>query len=347
MAHRQGIGPTRAEDPSTEMTLRQQPHQHAPEIRLPADVDWHMLDKSKFFILGAALFSGVSATLYPVVVLKTRQQVMAANQSCTSLGLNILRKEGIPGLYKGFTTSLMGTIPARALYMSTLEITKSNVTKLATRVGGMSEPAAAAVANAAAGLTASVAAQLVWTPIDVVSQRLMVQGGQGGLATNYRGGMDAFRTIVRMDGVQGLYRGFGMSVLTYAPSNALWWASYCVTQRSLWMSLGYHGSNGELCVPSSAMLVGVQGVSAACAGGVAALVTTPFDTIKTRLQVLEVDGGRRPTVGQTLKTLVNEGGWKACYRGLGPRWASMSMSATTMITTYEFLKRLSAKPQVI
>ena len=344
MAHRTETS-SRKEESKIGMTLQQQ-QQHAPEIRLPADVDWHMLDKSKFFVLGAALFSGVSATLYPVVVLKTRQQVMSANQSCTSLGLNILRTHGIPGLYKGFTTSLMGTIPARALYMSTLEITKTNVTSMATKVGGMSEHTAATVANAAAGLTASVAAQLVWTPVDVISQRLMVQGCQGGLATKYTGGIDAFRTIMKLDGVRGLYRGFGMSVLTYAPSNALWWASYCVTQRSIWMSLGYRGKDGELCVPNSAMLVGVQGFSAACAGGFAAVVTTPFDTVKTRLQVLENEAGRRATVGQTLKTLVKEGGWKALYKGLGPRWASMSMSATTMITTYEFLKRLSAKPQV-
>lgn len=32
------------------------------------------------------------------------------------------------------------------------------------------------IANAAAGLSAAVAAQLVWTSVDVVSQRLMVQG---------------------------------------------------------------------------------------------------------------------------------------------------------------------------
>jgi solute carrier family 25 protein 44 len=48
---------------------------------------------------------------------------------------------------------------------------------------------------------------------------------------------------------------------------------------------------------------------------------------------------------QTVQTLVQEGGWKACYRGLGARWASMSLSATTMITTYEFLKRLSTKAE--
>ena len=47
---------------------------------MTTDIDWKMLDKSKFFLLGAALFSGVSAALYPVVVLKTRQQVAAAAQ---------------------------------------------------------------------------------------------------------------------------------------------------------------------------------------------------------------------------------------------------------------------------
>jgi solute carrier family 25 protein 44 len=114
------------------------------------------------------------------------------------------------------------------------------------------------------------------------------------------------------------------------------------------MSLGYRSNNGSniAAPPSSAVVVGVQGLSAACAGGVSALVTTPFDTIKTRLQVLgNEEGVRQPTVKQTVQTLVNEGGWKACYRGLGARWATMSMSATTMITTYEFLKRLSTKAQ--
>lgn len=48
----------------------------AEEIRrLPAEVNWEMLDKSRFFVLGAALFSGVSAALYPAVLVKTHLQV--------------------------------------------------------------------------------------------------------------------------------------------------------------------------------------------------------------------------------------------------------------------------------
>ncbi|KAJ8756100.1 hypothetical protein K2173_024647 [Erythroxylum novogranatense] len=323
------------------------------EIHIPADINWEMLDKSKFFFLGAALFSGVSATLYPVVVLKTRQQVALSQVPCIKTAFWIVRNEGFRGLYRGFGTSLMGTIPARALYMGALEVTKSNVGTATVKLG-CPEPTAAAVANAVAGLSAAMAAQLVWTPVDVVSQRLMIQGPVS--TCKYANGFDAFRKIINTDGLRGLYRGFGISILTYAPSNAVWWASYSVTQRLVWGGFGCYlgkkgndgcggGGYGGGVRPDSKTVMTVQGVSAAMAGGVSALITMPLDTIKTRLQVLDADenGRRGPTVGQTIRNLVREGGWLACYRGLGPRWASMSMSATTMITTYEFVKRLSAK----
>lgn len=360
------LSATEEESPSTAAAAAS-----AKEVHIPAEIDWEMLDKSKFFFLGAALFSGVSGMLYPIVVLKTRQQVAQSEVSCIRAAFWIVRNEGFRALYRGFGTSLTGTIPARALYMAALEITKSNVGSATVRLG-FPEPTAATIANAAAGLSAAMAAQLVWTPIDVVSQRLMVQGcsissssGCGGnlnshvanvSASKYANGIDAFRKILNTDGPRGLYRGFGISILTYAPSNAVWWASYSIAQRMVWSGFGYYfckkdeygtGNGVNTFRPDSKTVMAVQGVSAAMAGGVSALITMPLDTIKTRLQVLdgEENGRRGPTIAHTIRNLVKEGGWMACYRGLGPRWASMSMSATTMITTYEFLKRMSTKNQ--
>jgi solute carrier family 25 protein 44 len=299
---------------------------------MPAEVSWEMLDKSRFFVLGAALFSGVSAALYPAVVLKTHLQVAPPPQAAASAAAAaILRRDGPQGFYRGFGASLAGTVPARALYMAALEATKSTVGSAALRLG-FAEPAASAAASAAGGVSAAVAAQVVWTPVDVVSQRLMVQTA----SAHYRGGADAFRKILLADGVRGLYRGFGVSVLTYAPSSAAWWASYSTAQRFLWRAVGpaHHDNRGTT--------VAVQGASAAAAGGAAALVTMPLDTVKTRLQVMGA-GARAPTLAAAARDLVREGGWAACYRGLGPRCASMSLSAATMVTAYEFLKRLSAK----
>lgn len=124
----------------------------ADEIRrLPAEVNWEMLDKSRFFVLGAALFSGVSAALYPAVVVKTHLQVAPPPQAATATAAAILRRDGLRGFYRGFGASLAGTVPARALYMAALEATKSSVGSAAVRLG-VSEPAARAAASAAGRL---------------------------------------------------------------------------------------------------------------------------------------------------------------------------------------------------
>ncbi|GJN33854.1 hypothetical protein PR202_gb22481 [Eleusine coracana subsp. coracana] len=332
-------------------------------LRLPEDIRWERLDKARFFVVGAGLFSAVSAALYPAVVLKTRLQVApvaasagtALPPSAVAAAAAILRHEGPLAFYRGFATSLAGTVPARALYMGALEATRSAVGPAALNLGAP-EPAASAAAGAVAGLAAAVAAQVVWTPVDVISQRLMVQGNPCP-ASRYRGGLDAFRKILASEGIRGLYRGFGMSILTYAPSNAVWWATYSLSQKIIWSGIGCYlceygvgvqeidlGDGDSSLQPGYKTVMVVQGVSAAMAGGATALVTMPLDTIKTRMQVMDGDG-EPITIGRTVRRLIREGGWGACYRGLGPRWASMSLSATTMITTYEFLKRLSAKGQ--
>ncbi|XP_052210334.1 uncharacterized protein LOC127813414 [Diospyros lotus] len=313
-----------------------QENRQSSKIPPPAEVQWEGLDKSKFFFLGAALFSGVSFTLYPIIVLKTRLQVSPNGASCFQTAFAILRHEGPRGFYRGFGTSLVGTIPARALYMGALEVTKSAAVSAAVNLG-FSASATATISNAVAGLSSATAAQLVWTPVDVVSQRLMVQGAAIPTAaiSRYNGGVDAVRKIVSTEGVRGLYKGFGFSILTYAPSNAVWWASYSAMQRLIWSEIGGVRDGGGRSID-----VAVQGVSAVAASGLAALATMPLDTIKTRMQVLEGVGNG---VSQTVKSLWTEGGIRACYRGLGPRWASQSLSAVTMATTYEFLKRLSAK----
>lgn len=68
-----------------------------------------------------------------------------------------------------------------------------------------------------------------------VSQKLMVQGYSG--HETYSGGVDVIRKIIKSDGIRGLYRGFALSVMTYAPSNAVWWASYGSSQRVIWRYL--------------------------------------------------------------------------------------------------------------
>nr|TKS00553.1 hypothetical protein D5086_0000181840 [Populus alba] len=159
-------------------------------------------------------------------------------------------------------------------------------------------------------MSASLCSQAVFVPIDVISQKLMVQGYSG--HEKYNGGLDVARKIIRTDGIRGFYRGFGLSVMTYSPSSAVWWASYGSSQRIIWRLLE------ELS----------RGATASC-------ITTPLDTIKTRLQVMSLE--RRSSARQVVKSLIKDDGWTGFYRGLGPRFFSMSAWGTTMILAYEYL----------
>ncbi|OVA00829.1 Mitochondrial carrier protein [Macleaya cordata] len=307
------------------------------------EINWDKLDKTKFYVVGAGLFTGVTVALYPVSVVKTRLQVAtkdSVEKNAFSVIRGLLRTEGVPGLYRGFGTVITGAIPARVIFMTSLETTKVAAFKMIEPFN-FSEPTQAAIANGIAGMTSSLFSQAVFVPIDVVSQKLMVQGYSG--HAKYSGGLDVARKLLKSDGIRGLYRGFGLSVMTYSPSSAVWWASYGSSQRFIWRFLGY-GTEHKESAPDPWTVVLVQATGGIVAGSVASCITTPLDTIKTRLQVMGHE--KRETARQVVKKLIVEDGWKGFYRGLGPRFVSMSAWGTSMILAYEYLKRLCAKDDV-
>ncbi|ONM09431.1 Mitochondrial substrate carrier family protein [Zea mays] len=247
------------------------------------EINWDNLDKTKLYVVGAGMFSGVTVALYPVSVVKTRMQVAsgdAMGRNALATFKNILKVDGVPGLYRGFPTVIIGAVPTRIIFLTALETTKAASLKLVEPFK-LSEPVQAAFANGLAGLSASTCSQAIFVPIDVISQKLMVQGYSGNV--RYKGGIDVARKVIKADGIRGLYRGFGLSVMTYAPSSAVWWASYGSSQRIIWSALGHLHNKEE--APSQLKIVGVQASGGIFAGAVTSFVTTPIDTIKTRLQL--------------------------------------------------------------
>ncbi|CAK9160546.1 unnamed protein product [Ilex paraguariensis] len=104
------------------------------------------------------------------------------------------------------------------------------------------------------------------------------------------------------------------------------------------MSLGRllgHGTRRDEPTPSQWSIVLVQAAGGIFAGATASCITTPLDTIKTRLQVMGHE--KRPTARQVVKGLIKDDGWTGLYRGLGPRFFSMSAWGTSMILAYEYL----------
>lgn len=128
------------------------------------------LDKTKFYFVGAGIFTGLTVALYPISVVKTRLQVAsrdALERDAFSVIKGILKMDGIPGLYRGFGTVITGAIPARIIFLTALETTKVAAFSMVEPFK-LSEPTQAAIANGVAGMSASLCSQAVFVPIDVV-----------------------------------------------------------------------------------------------------------------------------------------------------------------------------------
>ncbi|XP_034686055.1 nicotinamide adenine dinucleotide transporter 2, mitochondrial-like isoform X1 [Vitis riparia] len=304
------------------------------------DINWDRLDKTRFHIIGAILFTAQSALLHPTAVVKTRMQVDGSGLSHMggiSVFRHILKSDGIPGLFRGFGTSAIGSLPGRVLALTSLEVSKDMMFKY-TKHLDMPEATRVGIANGVAGLFSNLVSCVYYVPLDVVCQRLMVQGLPG---TAYCSGpFDVVHKVMKAEGFRGMYRGFGLTAVTQSPANALWWGVYGAAQHMIWRSLD-HRENTER-KPSHLEMATVQASAGIVAGACSSVVTTPIDTVKTRLQVMDNYGAGRPSVMKTAKTLLKEDGWRGFYRGFGPRFFNMSLYGTTMIVTYELISMLAS-----
>ncbi|KAB5544608.1 hypothetical protein DKX38_012720 [Salix brachista] len=302
------------------------------------DINWARLDKKKFHIIGAVLFTVQQGLLHPTAVVKTRMQV--ADSGLSHMGgifvaKHILRNDGIPGLFRGLGTSAIGALPGRVLSLTALEVSKDMMFKY-TEGLDMPEATRVGIANGVAGMLSNLVSCVYYVPLEVICQRLMVQGLPG--AASYKGPFDVTHKVMKTEGFRGLYRGFGLTALTQSPASALWWGTYGAAQHIIWRSMGYRDDMDMK--PSHLEMVTVQAMAGTVAGACSSIITTPVDTIKTRLQVMDNYGSGRPSVLKTTKTLLKEDGWRGFYRGFGPRFVNMSLYGTTMIVTYELISKM-------
>ncbi|CAI0467611.1 unnamed protein product, partial [Linum tenue] len=291
------------------------------------------LDKTRFHVIGAVLLTAQQALLHPTAVVKTRMQVAAEAGRGFSVFRSILRSDGIAGIYRGFGTSAIGSLPGRALALTSLEVSKDVTLKYLEKFD-MPEATRLGIANGVAGMVSNLVSCGYYVPLDVVRQRLMVQGLPG--TTVCHGPLDAIYKVIKSEGFRGLYRGFGLTTLTQSPSTALCWGVYGASQHLIWRACGYGDElTSKVEKPSHVEMIAVQSAAGMAAGACSSVITTPVDTVKTRLQV--IIRHMRPSVMKTVKNLVEEDGWWGFYRGVGPRFVNMSLCGTTMIVTYELI----------
>lgn len=127
------------------------------------------------------------------------------------------------------------------------------------------------------GLVADLAAAPAYVPSEVLKTRLQLQGRYNNpffnSGYNYRSTIHAARTIAKTEGFGALFYGYKATLWRDLPFSALQFAFY---EEERGWAKRFMGSN-NIGLP-------LEILTAATAGGMAGVITTPLDVVKTRIQ---------------------------------------------------------------
>ncbi|KAF9482269.1 mitochondrial carrier [Pholiota conissans] len=134
-----------------------------------------------------------------------------ADLTIWGMTLKIMREEGgVKGLYRGLITTAVGVAPYVGINFAAYEFLRGIVTP----------PGKSSVwRKLSCGALAGSISQTLTYPFDVLRRKMQVTGMQNG-SVKYSGALDALQSVVRAEGVAGLYRGLWPNLLKVAPSIA-------------------------------------------------------------------------------------------------------------------------------
>ena len=174
----------------------------------------------------------------------------------------------------------------------------------------------------AAGITARVVVSSVVSPLELIRTNLQSTPRLPDTPHTLRSVLGSLRGLVHANGIRHLWRGLGPTLWRDVPFSGLYWASY----EGLKRRLEQRGRSG----PSLSFVCG------ATSGTAAALLTSPFDVLKTRQQSFVMSTPGQPTHAlRLLQQIVRTEGPSALFAGLGPRIAKVAPACGIMITCYE------------
>lgn len=138
---------------------------------------------------------------------------------------SIAKEEGVvKGLWRGASVSVIGIFPYLGTQMAAYAFVRDH---LVTALGVASTNDLPTLATLGAGAVAGAAGQTVAYPFDLLRRRIQVASFSTAAnaqeeAAIYQGSMlRAFRHIVQVEGIRGLYRGLFANYMKIAPSMAV------------------------------------------------------------------------------------------------------------------------------
>ncbi|UJR12512.1 hypothetical protein I4U23_016687 [Adineta vaga] len=284
---------------------------------------WCDLDKSKFLsLLFASSF--ISRTCFhPFGLIKIRLQTGKTGAISTlHIVKQVWHNEGFSrGFYRGFPISL-GSLLFEPIFTISLEQTRTILKT--NQPNYITHSQWNILTNLISSGLATFIYQSFTTPIDVITQRIMITRARDGIHM-----IDVIRDIYLKsgDGIQGFYKGYFVSLTMSLPFNSILWTFYWKIQSKLEQIIPFRYDSF------------VSPLSASSASLLTSLLTQPIDVIKTRLQVSQ----KRQSIRKTCLILIHERGFKGFFSGSSPRICTIVPYTIIMMSLYEFIKRISVR----
>ncbi|XP_048373101.1 probable mitochondrial glutathione transporter SLC25A39 isoform X2 [Sphaerodactylus townsendi] len=238
--------------------------------------------------------------------------------------VKIVRYEGIRSLWSGLPPTLVMAVPATVIYFTGYDQLRDF---LCAKVDSQGR-----YIPLVAGAFARLGAVTVISPLELI--RTKMQSRQ----LSYRELRVCIQSAVAQDGWLSLWRGWGPTVLRDVPFSALYWYNYELVKD--WLCSRFHLKEATFMVSFAA-----GGIS----GMVAAVLTLPFDVVKTQRQIelgnmetLQVTASKSST-WLLMRRIQAESGTRGLFAGFLPRVIKVAPACAIMISTYEFGKTFFQK----
>lgn len=257
--------------------------------------------------------------------------------------IKVGRSEGIRGLWRGLTPTLVMTVPSQLTYMTCYDMFRTNILALRPPATTSSSPSLSNVSGyqmmaslTSGALARSISATLV-TPLELIRTRLQASSTSHKLSTTFSN----LRVEVMNSGPRVLFRGLVPTLYRDVPFSAIYFTGY----ESMKLVLSGAGFGERRDDSLRRQDFAVAFVSGATSGFVAAIFTQPFDVIKTRLQAFEHQSTARSnanipkTTMQVWRQIMQTEGAKGLMRGVSPRVAKVAPACGVMISCFELIAR--------
>ncbi|KAK9271305.1 hypothetical protein L1049_026895 [Liquidambar formosana] len=281
-----------------------------------------------------AIAAMVSRTFVaPLERLKLEYIVRGEQKNLLELIKTIAASQGLQGFWKGNFVNILRTAPFKAVNFYAYDTYRKKLLKFS----GNEETTnfERFIAGAAAGITATI----LCLPLDTIRTKLVAPGGEA-----LGGVIGAFSYMIQTEGFFSLYKGLVPSILSVAPSGAVFYGVYDILKSAY-----LHSPEGRKRIqnmnqpgqelnafdqlelgPIRTLLYGA--ISGACAEA----ATYPFEVVRRRLQ-LQVQATKMSALATGIK-IVEHGGLPALYAGLFPSLLQVLPSAAISYFVYEFMK---------